>query len=96
MQFTRKNVWDLGGDWADPILWYARGVAAMKARALAEPTAWRFYGGIHGFDRGLWQQLGYFSSSDKMPSAADQKRYWKQCQHGSVFPALASRLSARL
>ena len=85
MQFTRKNVWDLGGDWADPILWYARGVAAMKARALAEPTAWRFYGGIHGFDRGMWQQLGYFSSSDKMPSAADQKRYWKQCQHGSWY-----------
>ena len=85
MQFTRKNVWDLGGDWADPILWYARGVAAMKARALAEPTAWRFYGGIHGFDRGLWQQLGYFSSSDKMPSAADQKRFWQQCQHGSWY-----------
>ena len=85
MSFTRKNVWDLGGDWADPILWYARGVAAMKARALAEPTAWRFYGGIHGFDRGMWQQLGYFSSSDKMPSAADQKRYWKQCQHGCWY-----------
>jgi tyrosinase len=85
MQFTRKNVWDLGGDWADPILWYARGVAAMKARALAEPTAWRFYGGIHGFDRGMWQQLGYFSSSDKLPSSADQKRYWKQCQHGSWY-----------
>jgi tyrosinase len=85
MQFTRKNVWDLGGDWADPILWYARGVAAMQARALAEPTAWRFYGGIHGFDRQMWQALGYFSSSDKMPSSADQKRYWKQCQHGSWY-----------
>jgi tyrosinase len=85
MAFTRKNVWELGGDWADAILWYARGVAAMKLRALAAPTSWRFYGGIHGFDRGMWQQLGYFSSSDKMPSSADQKRFWKQCQHGSWY-----------
>ena len=23
MAYTRKNVWELGGDWADPILWYA-------------------------------------------------------------------------
>ena len=76
MQFTRKNVWELGGDWADPILWYARGVAAMKARALAEPTAWRFYGGIHGFDqRTSGSKLGYLSSVRQMPSAADQRRF---------------------
>ena len=85
MQFTRKNVWELGGDWAEPILWYARGIAAMKARALAEPTSWRFYGAIHGIDPGLWQQLGYLSSSDPMPSAAAVQRFWKQCQHGSWY-----------
>jgi tyrosinase len=85
MQYTRKNVWEIGGDWADPILWYARGVAAMKARALAEPTAWRFYGAIHGIDQPLWKQLGYLSASDKMPPAADVKRFWKQCQHGSWY-----------
>ena len=48
MAYTRKNVWELGGDWADPILWYARGVKAIKARALSEPTGWRFYAAIHG------------------------------------------------
>jgi len=85
MQYTRRNVWELGGDWADPILWYARGVAAMKARALAEPTAWRFYGAIHGMDPALWQQLGYLSPSDKMPDAAAVKRFWKQCQHGTWY-----------
>ena len=85
MKFTRKNVWDLGGDWADTILWYARGVKAMNARALAEPTGWRFYGGIHGIDETLWKQLGYLTSSDKMPTNANQKRYWKQCQHGSWY-----------
>jgi tyrosinase len=85
MKSVRKNVWELGGDWADPILWYARGVAAMKARPLAEPTSWRFYGAIHGFDKPLWRQLGYLSSSDPMPSNAAVHRFWKQCQHGSWF-----------
>ena len=83
--FTRKNVWELGGDWADPILWYARGVAAMKARPLSEPTSWRFYGAIHGFDQGMWQQVGYFSDSDQMPSDSDVATYWSQCQHGSWY-----------
>jgi len=85
MQYLRKNVWELGGDWADPILWYARGVAAMKARALAEPTSWRFYGAIHGIDAQLWQQLGYLSPSDPMPGKAAIHRFWKQCQHGSWY-----------
>jgi tyrosinase len=85
MSFTRQNVWELGGDWADPILWYARGVKAMKARALKEGTAWRFYGAIHGIDPGLWTQYGYLSGTDTPPSNADIKTYWTQCQHGSWY-----------
>ena len=85
MASTRKNVWELGGDWADPILWYARGVNAMKSRALTEPTAWRFYGAIHGIDQGLWQQLGYLDPQEPMPSNADMNNFWNQCQHGSWY-----------
>lgn len=85
MAFTRKNVWELGGDWADPILWYARGVKAMKSRPLNDPTAWRFFGAIHGFDQGLWQQLGYLSPTDPMPSDGDVNAYWSECQHGSWY-----------
>jgi tyrosinase len=85
MTFTRKNVWELGSDWADPILWYARGVKAMKSRALKEPTGWRFYGAIHGFDQGLWKQLGYLKTGEAMPSNADLKDYWQECQHGSWY-----------
>lgn len=85
MQYTRKNVWELGTDWADPILWYARGVAAMKTRALAVSTSWRFYGAIHGIDPQLWQQLGYLSPSDPMPADDAVQRYWKQCQHGTWY-----------
>ncbi|HXW29212.1 MAG TPA: tyrosinase family protein [Xanthobacteraceae bacterium] len=85
MTYMRKNVWELGGDWGDPILWYARGVKAMQSRALNEPTAWRFYGAIHGIDQNLWQQLGYLSSADPMPSDADVAAYWSECQHGSWY-----------
>ena len=62
MASTRRNVWTLGSDWADPILWYARGVKAMKARALNERTSWRFYAAIHGIFPPLWQQYGYLSA----------------------------------
>lgn len=85
MTYTRKNVWELGGDWAEPILWYARGVQAMKSRALNEPTGWRFYGAIHGIDQRLWQQLGYLSAADPMPSSAVMAAYWNECQHGSWY-----------
>lgn len=85
-KYTRANVWSKGGTFDDPtILWYARGVAAMKARALAEPTAWRFYAGIHGFNAALWQLDGYFSGSDQLPSSSQQALFWKQCQHGSWY-----------
>jgi tyrosinase len=83
--FTRKNVWELGGNWADPILWYARGVAAMKAKALAQSTSWKFYGAIHGFNPQLWQRVGYYNPSDPMPSSTEVKRFWFQCQHGSWY-----------
>jgi tyrosinase len=85
MPYTRKNVWELGDDWADPILWYARGVAAMKAKTLADSTSWNFYGAIHGFDPKLWQELGYLTSSTPMPSKLALQRFWKQCQHGSWY-----------
>jgi tyrosinase len=85
MSYTRKNVWELGGDWADPILWYARGVKAMKARALTDPTGWRFYGAIHGIDQDLWQQLGYLDPEEPMPSGAVTASYWNECQHGSWY-----------
>jgi tyrosinase len=85
MAFLRKNVWELGGDWADPILWYARGVKAMRARPLNDPTSWRFFGAIHGMDQRLWRRLGYLTEQDHMPSRHDIQTYWDQCQHGSWY-----------
>ena len=85
MANTRRNVWELGSDWADPILWYARGVKAMKARALNDRTSWRFYAAIHGIFPPLWQQYGYLAATDAPPSQSDRNTYWNQCQHGSWY-----------
>jgi len=85
MTFVRRNVWQLGGDWSDPVLWYARGVAALKSRPLDDATSWRFYGAIHGIDPGLWRRLGYLLPSDRIPGAPVTSRFWQQCQHGSWY-----------
>jgi tyrosinase len=85
MTFIRRNVWELGGDWADEVLWYAREVAAMKARALAKPTSWRFYAGMRGFSSARWQELGYLFPTDQPPSQAQLSTFWRQCQHGSSY-----------
>ena len=82
---VRKNVHQLGGDWADEVLWYARGVGAMQKRALNEPTSWRFYAGIHGFDVPGWQALGALTPADVLPTTAVRRRFWLQCQHGSWY-----------
>jgi tyrosinase len=85
MTFTRRNVWELGETWADPILWYARGVEAMQAKALAEPTSWRFFAAIHGFSVARWQRLGALTETDEEPTRALIRQFWVQCQHGSWF-----------
>ncbi|HEX8692908.1 MAG TPA: tyrosinase family protein [Longimicrobium sp.] len=86
MSYTRTNVYTNGGDFSDPtLLWYARGVAAMKARKLADPTSWRFYAAIHGINEKLWELYGYLSSSDKMPAQALVDLFWDQCQHGTWY-----------
>lgn len=84
--YTRRNVYAKGGNFSDPtILWYARGIAAMKARPLADPTSWRFYAAIHGFNEELWRTYGYLTASDRMPTRDQIDLYWDQCQHGSWY-----------
>ena len=85
MALHRLNVHELGGDWADPILWYARGVKAMQARGLDSPTSWRFYAAIHGIAPDLWEQHGAYTPGEALPTSADVKSFWNQCQHGSWY-----------
>ncbi len=85
MTYVRKNVWELGDDWADPILWYARAVADMKTRPLADPTSWRFYSAIHGIDDDLWRKYKYLNDTDVKPSDDVIAEYWEQCQHATWY-----------
>jgi tyrosinase len=84
-QFVRRDIHSLAGPWADPVLWYAKGVAALQARALDDPTSWRFLAAIHGIDGTLWRGFGALAATDRIPTAAVQRTYWQQCQHGSWY-----------
>ncbi len=81
----RENVFDLGGEWAEPILWYARAVKAMRARSFSDTKSWRFYAAIHGVSQYVWTQYQYLNASDAIPSADDIAAYLNQCQHQSWF-----------
>jgi tyrosinase len=85
MALVRQNVWELGGAWADPILWYARGVAAMQKRAINQQTSWRFFAAIHGIAPAIWQGFGYLRPNEPMPTQGLKDTYWDQCQHGSWY-----------
>jgi tyrosinase len=77
----RKNVWKLKS--TDKTLeWYERAITVMKGKPIAEPTSWRFQGAIHEYVR---QGDPLASGADVLPSNAEQKKYWNQCQHGSWF-----------
>ncbi|MCP3396488.1 tyrosinase family protein [Bradyrhizobium sp. CCGB20] len=82
---VRQNIWELGGDWADPILWYARAVGALRAKPLNDRTSWRFWAGMHGYHQGLWQFYGYQALDEQLPAKADFDQFWLQCQHGSWY-----------
>ena len=78
---TRKNIWSLqAGD--ETLMWYGRGIAEMQKKLIAEPTSWRFQSAIHEYFR---SEDPLATNADKLPSAADQKKFWTQCQHTSWY-----------
>jgi tyrosinase len=92
IMYSRKSVWANGGDFSDPILlWYAKGVAELMQRPLADKTSWRFLAAIHGedfsqtADPSYWQQYGYYRPGEPLPDKNDQAIFWNQCQHQSWY-----------
>ena len=81
---TRQDVWTLSNadPWHPTLLWYAKAIAQMQTRPVADPTSWRYQAAIHDYTRA---DDPYASASDVLPSAADQSRFWAQCQHFSWF-----------
>lgn len=88
--YTRQNVWEAGGKdgWGDTVLWYARGVQAMKDKrtdGLDNRVGWRFFGGMHDFIAANWQRVKYYTPGETMPKGNDLATFWHQCQHGSWY-----------
>ena len=77
----RADVWRLD-DWDETLLWYARAIAEMQTRSIADPTSWRYQAAIHAYSRA---GDPYADEADELPSSADQLRFWNQCQHSSWY-----------
>jgi len=86
MTFVRQSVWAKDGDFTDPILlWYAKGVGALKKRPISDRTSWGFIAAIHGIDLQEWLENGYYTHGAALPSDTEQETFWNQCQHGSWY-----------
>jgi tyrosinase len=84
MPKTRKNLWGLraaapGAQW-DPVLhWYAKAIVTMQAKPRTDSGSWGWQAAIHGWDPSI------AAPGEALPSAADQRKFWSQCQHGSWY-----------
>jgi tyrosinase len=96
--YTRNNAWNQGGTFANAdLLWYARAVGAMQARALSDSSSWWFFAAIHGeYVTPLslqdpqavpWKNIPAPPSvpSTPLPPNSLSDQYWNQCQHQSWY-----------
>ena len=91
--YTRANAWNNGGTFSNTdLLWYAKGVGAMQARALSDPSSWWFFGAIHGeyLTQNGFPGWGSLPSPPAVPTAPQPSQtvwnlYWDQCQHQSWY-----------
>jgi tyrosinase len=92
-QYTRANAWNNGGTFDNPdLLWYAKGVGAMQARELSDPSSWWFFAAIHGeyVSETSFPGWGFLPApppvpTSPQPSQSIQDQYWDQCQHQSWY-----------
>ena len=78
---TRRDVWKLD-EWDPILLWYARAIADMQKRPIKNPTSWRYQAAIHDYVRRADPNA---KPGERLPSTAEQNRFWRQCQHFSWF-----------
>lgn len=91
--YIRANAWNNGGTFANTdLLWYAKGVSAMMARQLDDPTSWWFFAAIHGeyLTEDKFPGWGFLPSPPAVPTSPLPLQrvmdlYWDQCQHQSWY-----------
>lgn len=76
---VRESLWTLPA-WDPTLLWYAKGVAGMRNRLIADPRSWRWQAAIHDYDP---DADPFAEPGDVLPDEAG--RFWSKCQHGSWF-----------
>jgi tyrosinase len=79
---VRKSVLTLGHK-GDDLDWYGQAVAKLRARPLQDPTSWRYMAAVHGYPGHAADPFA--QAGEKLPSSADQRSFWNQCQHQSWF-----------
>ncbi|MDB4308221.1 tyrosinase family protein, partial [Gammaproteobacteria bacterium] len=93
--YTRSNAWNDGGTFDnEDLLWYAKGVGVLQARALDDPNSWWFFAAIHGEyvsrPERAYPGWGFIPPApdvptSPLPSQGDIAAYWNQCQHQSWY-----------
>src|SRR6185503_3392272 len=74
MTFIRRDAWSItmkaaDRTWPAELLWYARGVRALQAKPISDPTSWRYQSAIHGL-----------ANTPPPPGAP-----WNECQHATWY-----------
>ncbi|HKE23555.1 MAG TPA: tyrosinase family protein [Bryobacteraceae bacterium] len=79
----RRDAWRLTATsiWEPTLLWYAKAVGEMSSLPAPDPGSWRFQAGVHGHD----PITDPFVDLGPLPPQSIQKRFWRQCQHGTWF-----------
>jgi tyrosinase len=77
----RRDVYKME-PWDATLLWYARAVAEMQKRPIAESASWRFQAAIHEYITG---EDPLAQPGETLPSQSVQDRFWNQCQHFSWY-----------
>jgi tyrosinase len=86
MPRIRRDIWKLGSEWDDVILWYARGVGAVQKRPIDDVTSWRYIAAMHGISEGIWRAFGYLNENETVPQTGEFHNFDKdQCQHHNWY-----------
>jgi tyrosinase len=96
--YKRASAWNNGGTFNNlDLLWYAKGVGAMQARAISDPASWWFFAAMHGqylqdpkVPIYLANGWGAIPSPPAVPipnpyQPPASTQYWDQCQHQTWF-----------
>jgi tyrosinase len=78
------------------MVFYGRAITEMRSKPISDPLSWRYQAAIHDYPRDgatddappfaqRREEDPFATAGETLPSTADQRRFWRQCQHTSWF-----------